>query len=55
MEGPDGPRVEAGGLDRADSSTGLDEDVTGLAAAAGVLDATEHHADAAVVDEEEDA
>ena len=55
VEGPDGPRVEAGGLDRADSSTGLHEDVTGLAAAAGVLDATEHHADAAVVDEEEDA
>ena len=33
----DGPRVEAGGLDRAESSTGLAEDVAELAASAGVV------------------
>ncbi|HHU39723.1 MAG TPA: cytochrome c biogenesis protein ResB [Propionibacterium sp.] len=39
VDTPDGPRVEAGGLDRAESSTGLADDVAELAASAGVEDA----------------
>lgn len=55
VESDEGLRVETGGLDRADSSTGLDEDVAQLAVAAGVADAEEHHADDARVAEEENA
>lgn len=54
----DGLRVEAGGLDRADSSTGLDEAVAALAASAGVQPATPHHdpdADVAPRDQEDPA
>ena len=36
-------RVEAGGLDRADSREGLAEDVVALAAACGVADARAEH------------
>lgn len=38
-----GTRVEAGGLDRADSASGLAEDVAELAAACGVADPHPHH------------
>lgn len=55
VDTPAGPRVEVGGLDRAESSTGLEEDVAELASAAGVEGADTHADDEDRVHEKENA